>query len=180
MGIPHLVKIGLLGRVGRFVSTDGRRYDRAVDVVCRTERGLEVGNVMCALEEHVDSEKSDGKLLRRMTPEDHLIVGRIDRFRDRAYTACSKLLDDAGMKAVLVDVEHLFDGQSLYFYFLGDVPDQVHDLTDSLAEAYEKNVRFRKFTETMASGCGPDCGTDAAKCSSGGCGSCAVSGSCKK
>lgn len=180
MGIPHLVKIGLLGRVGRFVSTDGRRYDRAVDVVCRTERGLEVGNVMCALEEHVDSEKSDGKLLRRMTPEDHLIVGRIDRFRDRAYTACSKLLDDAGMKAVLVDVEHLFDGQSLYFYFLGDVPDQVHDLTDSLAEAYEKKVRFRKFTETMASGCGPDCGTDAAKCSSGGCGSCAVSGSCKK
>ena len=180
MRIPHLVKIGLLGHVGRFSSADGRRYQRSDEVVCRTNRGLEVGRVLCSLDELPGTDEADGEVLRRLTPEDQLIVDRIDRFRDRAFHACNHLIDQAGLSAVLVDVEHLFDGQSLYFYFLGSVPDSVHDLTESLAEEYEKKVRFRKFTETMANGCGPDCGTDAAKCSNGGCSTCLVGASCKR
>ena len=172
----------MLGHIGRFASLDGRVYQRADEVVCRTDRGLETGRVLCPLDDSADSSEateSDGELLRRMTPEDHLIVGRIERFRDSAFKACNKLIAGAGLDAVLVDVEHLFDGQSLYFYFLGAVPDSVHELTQSLAEEYERKVRFRKFTQTMASGCGPDCGTESAKCSSGGCGSCSISSSCK-
>lgn len=113
-----------------------------------------------------------------MTPEDHLIVSRIERFRDRAFQACNHLLLDAGLDAVLVDVEHLFDGQSLYFYFLGHVSDEVHNLTDELAATYEKKVRFRKFTQIMAEGCGPLCGTGESKCTTGGCTTCGLSNAC--
>ena len=184
MGVPHLVKIGLFGQVGRLVSANGREYLRNDDVICRTERGLEVGSIMCADAEsrvsaNSEVHESDGLVLRRVSRDDRMIIQRIDRFRDRAYQACDQLLKDRGFNATLVDVEHLFDGQSLFFYFLGEVSDAVHELTDELAETYEKKVRFRKFAETLASGCGPDCGTGESKCSTGGCSSCAVSSSCK-
>ena len=41
----HFVRIGLLGSVGRFASADSQRYPRAARVICRTPRGLEVGEV---------------------------------------------------------------------------------------------------------------------------------------
>jgi hypothetical protein len=88
-------------------------------------------------------------------------------------------LQERGVNAVLVDVEHLFDGQGLYFYFLGDVPDEVSAMTDELAEAWEARVQFRRFTERLTNGCGPDCGTGASQCGAacgtgGGCSTCAV------
>jgi hypothetical protein len=84
------------------------------------------------------------------------------------------------MSAVLVDVEHLFDGQGLFFYFLGEVPPEIESFTAHLAEAYETKVQFRRFTETLIEGCGPGCGTEEAKGQGGcdSCTSCAVASAC--
>ncbi len=122
--------------------------------------------------------ETDGQLLRLVTPDDEMIINRINRFRDRAFLACSRLVKEKEFAATLVDVEHLFDGQSLYFYFLGEVTPELESLTAELSEAYESKVRFRKFTETLINGCGPDCGTGDA-CSDSGCQTCALSGGCK-
>ena len=180
LATTHLVKIGILGHVGRLSAPTSQRFSRDDRVICRTARGLEVGTVLCA-EEHppVVLEAFDGQVLRSVTPDDAMILRRIEKFQDRAFAACAQLLSDRGLPAVLVDVEHLFDGQSLFFYFLGEVPPEVHQLTSELATAYEKKVQFKKFTETLANGCGPDCGTDAGGCSVGGCASCGVQGACK-
>ena len=86
-----------------------------------------------------------------------------------------------GGRVVLVDVEHLFDGQSLFFYFLGETTPELDALTSELAELYEAQVQFRKFTDTLTAGCGPHCGTEQAGsggCGSGGCSTCAVAGAC--
>ena len=186
MGRPHLVKIGLFAAIGRFESADFVTYARDEQVVCRTDRGLEIGQVLCPIKD--DSPESDapwssalesnGELLRRVSGNDQLIVSRIERFRDRAFFACQKMLKDRGIDALLVDVEHLFDGQSLFFYFLGDVSEEVQQLTAELSETYERRVKFRRFTETLASGCGPGCGAEASKCGTGGCGNCGAAGGC--
>ncbi len=166
--------------LGRFDSPSLRSFSRDDRVICRTIRGLEIGRVLCALDDDnlPGTTEFDGQVLRTVSPEDQLIIDRIERFRDRAFEACHRLLMNRMLNAVLVDVEHLFDGQTLYFYFLGKVPDEVQSLTAELGEAYERKVRFRKFTETLASGCGPGCGAEAAKCSTGACTSCGVNGHC--
>ena len=51
-----------------------------------------------------------------------LLAARLEKHRHEAYHACCDLLTEAQIPAVLVDVEHLFDGQGLFFYFLGEVP----------------------------------------------------------
>lgn len=160
-----------MGHVGRFLAVDRVRYPRATRVVVRTSRGLEVGEVLAEPDELGESGPFDGDLLRQMAIEDELLAARIEQHRQDAYNACATLLAERALPGVLIDVEHLFDGQGIYFYFLGDVSPEIEACTAELAEAYETKVQFRKFTETLIEGCGPGCGTEAAK-GQGGCDTC--------
>jgi cell fate regulator YaaT (PSP1 superfamily) len=172
----HLVRVGAMGQIGRFAAVDALRYPRHCRVVVRTRRGLEIGSVLSPPDDSdnaADDVRSfpDGELLRGMTIEDELLQARLESHRHQAYEACARMLTEDRVPAVLVDVEHLFDGQGLFFYFLGELPQEVERLTGRLAEAYEAKVQFRKFTETLIEGCGPGCGTEEAK-GQGGCESC--------
>jgi cell fate regulator YaaT (PSP1 superfamily) len=177
-----LVRVGALGRVGRFTSADGVRYSRAARVVCRTSRGLEVGEVLSEVASAA-VQGTDGTVLRRLGVEDNLLLARLEKRKDEAYAACSTLLAERNLSAVLMDVEHLFDGRSVYFYFLGDVTPELESLTSELASTYDAAIEFQKFADTLTHGCGPGCGTEEAAgngCGSGGCTSCAVASACKK
>jgi cell fate regulator YaaT (PSP1 superfamily) len=175
----HFVRFGVLGHVGRFAAEGVERFPRGTRVVCRTRRGLEVGEVLSPLTMAAHDELH-GTLLRRMTIEDDLLLARLDRNRSEAFTACQTRLTERGIPAVLVDVEHLFDGQSLFFYFLGGESPEIAQLTSELAEAYEAKVQFRQFTETLSQGCGPGCGTPEAEngCGTGACSTCAALSAC--
>lgn len=176
----HFVRVGVLGHVGRFASEDCARYARGARVVCRTARGLEVGEVLAVAEGF--GAATDGALLRRVTVEDDLLLDRLARHRDEAYAACHSLVAQRKLPVALIDVEHLFDGSSLYFYFLGEVTPEVDALTAELAALYDARVHFRKFAETLEGGCGPGCGTAEAAgqgCGTGGgCASCGIKKAC--
>src|SRR5262245_36413925 len=177
----HLVRVGAMGQIGRFAAVDAVRYPRHSRVIVRTRRGLELGEVLSPPDERDDGRAfADGDLLRGVTVQDELLQARLEKNRQAAYDACANLLAKDGVSAVLVDVEHLFDGQGLFFYFLGDVTPALEAYTQRLAETYEAKVQFRKFTETLIEGCGPGCGTDEVKGRGGceACTSCAVAGAC--
>jgi cell fate regulator YaaT (PSP1 superfamily) len=180
MGRHHLVRVGSLGRVGRFTAVDQACYPRHARVILRTSRGLELGEVLSAPSDEPVSVRADGSILRGVTLEDELIEVRLERNRQAAFAACTARLSELNSPATLMEVEHLFDGQSLLFYFLGETTPEVEALTSELAELYDAQVQFRKFTETLTEGCGPDCGTENA--TGGGCTSCgtgcAVAGAC--
>jgi cell fate regulator YaaT (PSP1 superfamily) len=173
----HLVRVGAQGHVGRFTSVDAVRYPRHARVVVRTGRGLELGEVL-AEPEGTDSGPADGSILRGVTVEDQLLAARLEKHRQSAYDACAARLAEMNSQAVLMDVEHLFDGQTLLFYFLGEMTPELEALTAELAELYETQVQFRRFAEAVNEGCGPGCGTDAAAgcktCVTG----CAVASAC--
>ena len=186
MSVAHLVRVGLMGAVGKFVAADSCVYVRDSDVICRTQRGFERGQVICELPEaesfDPDSDSTDGSILRPTTPEDQLILDRLERHRDKAFVACQQLLTRSrGFKNVLVDVEHLYSMASRCFStsWVILIP-TLEELTEQLAATYDRKVRFKKFAESLAEGCGPDCGTKEGSCSSSGCGSCKLSGSCGK
>jgi cell fate regulator YaaT (PSP1 superfamily) len=180
MGRHHLVRVGALGQVGRFTAVDQTCYPRDARVIVRTSRGLELGDVLAAPGQEPDAARADGSILRGMTVEDQLLEVRLERNRQGALEACTARLEALKVPATLMDVEHLFDGRTLFFYFLGETPPEVETLTAELAELYETKVQFRKFAEAVTEGCGPGCGTDEA--TGGGCGSCstgcAVAGAC--
>lgn len=164
----HLVRVGALSHIGRFTSIDATRFPRGSRVVVRSGRGLEVGHVLSPPAFESDA-PADGSILRGMTVEDELLEARLGRKRQAAYDACRRRLSELLVETVLLDVEHLFDGQTLVFYFLGPQPPELQAITSELAAAYDAVAQLGTFADVLIHGCGPDCGTDAAA----GCGSCA-------
>ena len=172
--------------VGAFGSGDATRYPRDSRVIVRTRRGLEIGQVLtppddaAPLASNAVAAAIDGTIVRGMTVEDQLLEARLQRNRLAASEACAAELATRQWPTVLLDVEHLFDGETLVFYFLGELPPELDALTAELAEAYDAKAQFRGFVETVTTGCGPGCGTDEA--TGAGCGSCstgcAVAGAC--
>jgi cell fate regulator YaaT (PSP1 superfamily) len=172
--MQHFIRVGILGHVGRFAAADAARYPRGARVICRTKRGLELGEVLAAADEFAPA--TDGMLLRRVTVEDDLLLDRLRRHRDDAFAACSQRIAERGLPVILVDVEHLFDGASLFFYFLGEPTAELDAITGELAALYDAQVQFQKFADILHHGCGPDCGTETAVggCGDGGCSTCAT------
>jgi len=180
MSRQHFVRLGTLGHVGRFTAVDAVAYPRGSRVILRTARGLEIGEVLSPADEPTERGLTDGSILRGMTVEDQLLEARLEQKRQEAFAACSQLLIERGCDAVLLEVEQIFDGQSLYFHFLGTVPPEVEALVAELAETYDAVAQLKQFGETLEQGCGPGCGTESAAghgcstCSTG----CAISGAC--
>jgi hypothetical protein len=175
MSRNHFVRVGAMGHVGRFTSVDAVAYPRASRVIVRTSRGLEIGDVLGPSEELTQTVRgaADGSILRGMTLEDELLETRLQKNRDKALAACIARLEELNVTATLVDVEHLFDGRSLFFYFLGEVTPEIEAVTSELAEVYNAAAQFRQFAETLTQGCGPGCGTEEAA-GQGGCATCAT------
>lgn len=177
----HFVRVGVLGQVGRFATEGGGHFARGNRVVLRTVRGLEVGEVLSPAENR--GGEPDGIVLRRVTVEDDLLLARLERNKQEALSRCEEALLQRGLDVVLIDVEHLFDGKSLFFYFLGESSPELDAVTGELAEAYDSEVQFQKFSDALTQGCGPGCGTEAATgsgcgTSGGGCSSCGIASAC--
>ncbi len=176
----HVVRVGVLGQLGQFTAPDFRRYPRGTRVIVRTARGIETGEV---LSNALESEHGplDGELLRAMTVEDDLLAARLQKDRVSAWEACEARLADCGVSDVaILDIEPLFDGSTLLFYFLGQPGPEVEALLDELAETYNARARITQFAATLHEGCGPGCGTEQALghgCTSCGSG-CAVADAC--
>lgn len=175
----YLVETGLNGEPACFSCSSSRELGRGASVICRTARGVEAGRVRARLNSLHPELEIAGQILRPMSSNDRLIAERLERFRQNAVLACCELLQQHGSPAVLLDAEQLFDGENLFFYFLGPVDAAMQPVLAKLAEEYQQKVRFRQFADRLSSGCGPGCGTRDSGCSpSGGCGSCGAAGGC--
>lgn len=163
----YLVRIGAFGAVVRCSPIDDTDYHRGMRVVCRTDRGVELGQVVAGAPA---TQMSEAEILRLTTPEDELLDARLRKYKAQAVQRCQAALATDTSETVLLEVDQLLDGRTLVFYFLGAITPDVQALTDRLAEEYERKVRTRHFAKLLAEGCGPGCGTKKA----GGCGGCAV------
>ncbi|MEE2643138.1 MAG: PSP1 C-terminal domain-containing protein [Planctomycetota bacterium] len=181
----YLIRVGQFGQLGRFRSEFEFELGYRQKVICRTPRGLEVGEYVerdgVPVSPVKTQPETDGELVRVMTPQDVLLEQRLDKNRLTAVEKCQEMLAEKKIPVVILDAEQTFDGRNLYFYFAGEVTPEVDRVTRQMAEIYDANVKFSEFAETLASGCGPDCGTASSSgCGSGGCSSCGLKAACKK
>ena len=174
----QLIRYGVMGQVGPFSTNVSTVYPRAARVVVRTGRGLELGEVLTA--PGVMDTAPAGNILRTVTLADELLAERIEKNKRQAFAACQERLAELRSDATLIDIELLFDGSSLFFYFLGEMNQQIESLSAELAEVYEAKVKFRQFTEAVTNGCGPHCGTEDAAGGCDNCTSCSIASACSK
>lgn len=148
-------------------------------IVCRTVRGLEIGEVLC--ETQSEHDHGHGRWIRNAGPEDELLWSKLLELSQSASDACQRYLIDSGLPDVLLEVEPLLDGKTLFFHFLGEPTDATNHRVQQLAEVYQEQVSNSDFAKLLEHGCGPGCGTEAKSgCgSNGGCTSCGLAKKCK-
>jgi cell fate regulator YaaT (PSP1 superfamily) len=148
MALKYIVRHGLMRFMGEFEAPDEQSYPRGAQVIVRTDRGLEVGEVLCestprSLE--FISEPTQGRIQRPMTGQDLLELDRIRDVEQHEMDTCSKIVDQRRLQMELVDVEHIFGGERIIFYFLAEKRVDFRDLVKDLAREYKTRIEMRQI-----------------------------------
>jgi hypothetical protein len=122
-----LVRYGVMGHLGRF-SLDPRVFsapERGQKVVIRSDRGLELGEVLLPLDqaETVDGHgqaDSDGPSLLRPAGGDDVESFRLsERLLASRFALCRQILEEGDWPLELIDVEPLLGPESVVLHYLG-------------------------------------------------------------
>lgn len=175
----YLVKCGSNGEIYQLEGLS-KGLNRTAEVIVRTDRGLELGTVLSSANKLGCKDLSCAKYVRRCQPEDRLLWGQLVSLSLDSAHACQRFLEERGSSDVLIEVEPLLDGKTIFFHFLGEISACTEEYVEQLAEVYRMEIASSKFANQLETGCGPGCGTSAkSSCGTGsGCSTCSLSGGC--
>jgi cell fate regulator YaaT (PSP1 superfamily) len=148
MPTKYIVRHGAMRLLGQFEPGNQTDWPRGSRVVVRTERGVETGEVLCeATPRAVEllSEPTSGRILRTISTSDLETIKKLQDVQTRALDVCRRLIGDRHMEMELVDVENLFGGERLIFYFLAEKRVDFRDLVKDLAREFQTRIEMRQI-----------------------------------
>jgi cell fate regulator YaaT (PSP1 superfamily) len=148
MVAKYIVRHGAMRHLGEFEAGDGNMFARGNEVIVRSDRGLEAGEVLCEASPRaveLISELTKGQILRGATPEDRLQLETRRRGEQDAFQACERFVRQRQLQMELVDVEHLFGGERIVFYFLADKRVDFRELVKDLAREFKTRIEMRQI-----------------------------------
>jgi cell fate regulator YaaT (PSP1 superfamily) len=135
------------------------------EVVVPAARGVEFGLVVSPIREVAPEELQEPlkKVMRRATPADRERRRENARKKEEAYRTCRRFVQKHGLPMKLVDVDYVFDGSSVVFYFTAEGRVDFRELVKDLASELKARIELRQVgvrdEAKMVGGLGP-CGRD--------------------
>jgi cell fate regulator YaaT (PSP1 superfamily) len=120
---------------------------RSQRLVVKTERGHEIGEPLCPATPQAMShlpEPTSGEVLREMTDEDRERETTLRQQLPAKYDKGRELIESHRLAMQLIDVEHLFGGERLIFYFLADKRIDFRELVKSMAREFQTRIELRQ------------------------------------
>ncbi len=144
----YIVRHGVMRFLGDFEPAQNARYRRSDDVVLETERGLEVGDVLSEVTpralQYIE-EPTKGRILRCMTNDDRNQLLDAQAREEHAFHRCAEFIRQRQLQMELVDVEQLFGGERIIFFFLAEKRVDFRDLVKDLAREYRTRIEMRQI-----------------------------------
>lgn len=144
----YVVRCGVMRTLGVYATSRNETLARGMQVVARTDRGLEIGEVLCEANDDALAKISDpgkGQILRAMTPEDKLEAERLRQQQSAEVAACERLIAEMQLPMQLVDVEHLFGGERVVVFYLSENRVDFRELVKRLAAEFQTRVEMRQI-----------------------------------
>src|SRR5207248_387491 len=143
-----IVRHGVMRFLGDFEPGEGVPCQRGSCVLTRTERGLEVGDILCeatprAME--MITEPTKGQIIRLLTADDQEAAGGLKEKERQEFDACQRFIHERQLQMALVDVEHLFGGERIVFYFLSEKRVDFRELVKDLAREFQTRIEMRQI-----------------------------------
>lgn len=140
------VKFRKQGRIYHFDSA-GLKLKKNDCVLVNTENGPAIGIVMREAI-HLVSDNLPTELktvIRKLTDEDRLAEEEIRRTEGEAFDFCLARIAARNMPMKLVEVESLFDGSKMIFYFTAENRVDFRELVKDLVQKYKTRIELRQI-----------------------------------
>jgi len=144
----YIVRHGAMRILGEFAALAGAAFARGDRVIVRTDRGQELGDVLCpATPEAVSHlpDPSHGDILRHLTDDDRRREAQIREKGRGQFETAGRLVAEHKLAMQLVDVEPLFGGERIVFYFLAEKRVDFRELVKDLARELQTRIELRQI-----------------------------------
>lgn len=136
MAQSYVVRYGRMRILGEFTGVPGRDHARGEQVVIRSDRGTELGEVLCPVSDRTArymGSATRGDILRQATLEDRQQETRMGDDRTPYFTTCRELIARRRLQMNLVDLELIHGRERVIFYYLAEQRVDFRDLVKDLA-----------------------------------------------
>ncbi len=150
----YVVRHGVMRQLGVFTARGTDTFGRGAQVIARTSRGLELGEVLCEATEHsLDAMKSlrstdtskTGQILRAQTNDDAGELRRLLEQQQEEHKICEKRIGELKLDMQLVDVEHLYGGERVIVYYLSEERVDFRQLVKNLASEFQTRIEMKQI-----------------------------------
>src|SRR4051812_7604712 len=107
----YVVRYGQMRNLGEYAGLAGQEHPRGQSVVVRSDRGTELGEVLCEATDRTAlflENPAQGEILRAATAEDLAAESKIAALQQRGFAACREFIARRKLQMDLVDVEAIF------------------------------------------------------------------------
>jgi cell fate regulator YaaT (PSP1 superfamily) len=149
MDVRYVVRYGATRHIGIFGTRGPGEFARGSQVVVRTDRGAEVGEVLAVAtdrtRELLGVSESKGSILREMSEQDRQKLDTLAQDERHAFRGGQELIAQHKLAMQLVDVEQLFGGERLIFYYISENRIDFRELVKSLAGRFRLRIEMRQI-----------------------------------
>jgi len=144
----YVVRYGRMRFLGEYTGLAGQQHPRGQRVVVRSDRGTEMGDVLCPVSERTRPFMPDrlhGEILRLATAEDGDQEARIATDRDAFFITCQELVARRRLQMDLVDLEIIHGRERIVFYYLAEKRVDFRELVRDLARSLRTRIEMRQI-----------------------------------
>jgi len=144
----YIVRHGAMRLMGEFAAPPTGTFARGDRVVARSERGQELGEVLCPATPQAVAylpEPTQGDILRRLTDDDRRREDQIRTNSKQQFETGARLVSEHRLAMQLVDVEYLFGGERIIFYFLAEKRVDFRELVRAMAREFQTRIELRQI-----------------------------------
>lgn len=144
----YVVRYGRMRILGACYPAAGAEHARGDRVVIRSDRGVELGEILCPLTEKASralERREPGEILRTADGDDLRHEGTLPSLEKQASATCQELIAQRRLQMDLIDVEILFGRDRIIFYYLAEKRVDFRELVRDLARALRTRIEMRQI-----------------------------------
>jgi len=144
----YVVRHGVMRNLGVFYTRGSDAHARGQQVIARTHRGLEAGEVLCEATDEAVAQLVDpkqGQILRRVSDDDLRELRKMFEQERREYEICQQRIKELNLDMQLADVEHLYGGERVVIYYLAEDRIDFRELVKVLAKEFQTRIEMRQI-----------------------------------
>ena len=145
----YVVRYGAMRFLGEFASKRQHQIHRGDEVIVRTDRGVEWGTVLSEAngrtKELLGEKVVTGRILRFASDEDRRSLQEIADREKTFFSDAEGMVAERRLQMQLVDVEQVFGGERVVFYYLAEKRVDFRELVKSMAREFNTRIEMRQI-----------------------------------